>query len=145
MPTKKHTKRRHHFRIPIGDWSGDGHEKCEYFDASAAKPIGDVREAWFAAKEKLPELAPDTFCDEYEEGSLPEAVGANLRAAGCPLPESDGWGPDAMAAVVVWFLNQGDHDLDVRLEASPSVPSLAFYGCDEQGRESSFIGYGLFS
>jgi len=137
-------KTRHPFQIPIGDWSGDGHEKCERFDASAAKPIGDVRAAWFAAKEKLPGLAPDSFCDEYEEGSLPEAVEANLRAAGCPLPESDGWGPGAMAAVVAWFLNQGDRDLDVRLEARPSVPSLVFYGYDEQNRHINGFGYGLF-
>jgi hypothetical protein len=137
---------RYQFRIPIGDWSGDGHEKCEHFDASAAKPIGDVRAAWFAAKEKLPDIAPDTFCDEYEEGSLPEPVSTNLRAAGCPLPEDeDDWGPDAMADVVVWFLNQGDPDLDVRLEKRSSVPSLAFYGFDDQKRHIGFIGYGLFS
>ncbi len=51
------------FQIPIGDWSGDYHSICEWFDATAAKPVGAVREAWFAAKAKLPEAChPDKFC-----------------------------------------------------------------------------------
>ena len=137
---------RHRFTIPIGDWSGDGHEKCENFNASATKPIGDVRAAWFAAKEKMPDVAPDSFCHEYEEGSLPPVAAKRLRAAGCPLPKNKhGWGPDAMAAVVVWFLNQGDAELDARLEKQPEVPSLSFYGFDAQERHINFIGYGLFS
>jgi len=136
---------RHAFRIPVGDWSGDGHGKCDYIDATAAKPIGDVREAYFAAKAKVPALIhPESFCEAYEDSSVPDDVAAALRAAGAPLPEDleDGFGGDAMAAIVAWFINQGDPACDVRLDGNPP-PMLPFYGCDEQNRHIGFIGYGL--
>ena len=60
--------KRHLFTIPIGDWSGDGHGQDRSFYASASKPIEAVREAYFAAKEKLPpEACPENFCNEYDQ------------------------------------------------------------------------------
>lgn len=137
---------RFHFRIPIGDWSGDGHGKCENFPASAAKPIDSVREAYFAAKARHPKICPEEFCHEYEDSSVPEAVAKAVAEAGGPkvfAKEDEGPGADGMAEYVVWFLNQGDPDLDAKLEPN-DIPSLAFYGADPKGRHIRFIGYGLF-
>jgi hypothetical protein len=141
------TKGRHKrfpFHIPIGDWSGDGHSKCEFFHATAAKPIVDVREAYFKAKKKLPKLCPERFCSEYEDDTLPDGVAAALRDAGCPLPDDLGTFDLAdMAAVVVWFLNQGDPELDARPDNNPPE-MLSFVGKDEKRRHIGFIGYGLW-
>ena len=49
-----------------------------------------------------------------------------------------------MAEVVVWFLNQGDPDIDAKLEPPTAVPMLPFYGFDEKKRHVGFFGYGLF-
>lgn len=150
MPTKP---KRHAFRIPIGDWSGDGHSQVEWFEATASKPIDEIRDAYFAAKKKLPKLCPEAFCSNYEDSVVPDAVIKALQAAGCPLPEhitsdkegfSEGLGAEGMAAVVVWFLNQGDPDLDARLDLTEAAPMLQFYGYDQRKRHIGHIGYGLF-
>lgn len=40
------SNKRYEFRIPVGDWSDDGH----------------VREAWFKASAEHPDLSPTSFC-----------------------------------------------------------------------------------
>lgn len=133
---------RYTFRIPIGDWSGDGHGQVEWVHATAAKPIEAVREAYFSAKARLPAACcPESFCDEYQERQMSKETRAALKAAGARVPRQ--MGVDAMASLVAWFLNQGDPDLDVRLDVE-AQPMLPFYGEDAQRRHIGFIGYGLF-
>ena len=142
------------FRIPIGDWSGDGHGRCEDFYATAAKPGQAVHDAYFAAKARLPALCPESFCHKYEDGKVPQETIVALKAAGCPLPEmlepdedgaSEGLGPEGMVVIVAWFLNQGDPDLDVKLEpVVKKPPILPLCGKRGPGPHIGFIGYGLF-
>ena len=140
---------RYTFKIPIGDWSGDGHGKCDYVIATATKPIEAVREAYFAARKKLPKCCPEKFCDDYEDGSVPADTRAALRKAGAPLgsdddlDNGDGFGVEEMASIVAWFINQGDPSLGVEIAPVDAVPSLAFYGYDAEKRHIDFIGYGL--
>ena len=142
-------KTRHAFRIPIGDWSGDGHSKCDWFGASAAKPIDEVREAFFAAQKNFPKrLDVSQLCTDYGNSSIPDQVRDQLFKLGAPIEEAneDGdyySGSEEMAALVVWFLNQGDPELDCKLDEDAS-PMLPFYGADCKGRHISHIGYGLF-
>jgi hypothetical protein len=158
---KKSTKRpvktaRFHFRIPIGDWSGDGHGHCEWYDATSAKPVEELREAYFQARAQFPEVCPENFCNQYEDSTIPNEVMAELVRLGAPLPERDDDDEDVdddgeyiidgdvMAALVVWFLNLGDSTADVKLDPKASTPMLPFYGFDEQRRHIGFFGYGLF-
>lgn len=63
------------FRVPIGDWSGDGHGKCEYVDMIAkCENIQQIREAYFAAKAKYPDLCPEGWACEYEDGTIPDDI-----------------------------------------------------------------------
>ena len=135
--------KRYAFRIPIGDWSDDGHGKCDWVDATAAKPVEGVREAYFAAKKNLPEeCCPENFCNEYECPKMSPESRKALKAAGCKVPkEIDS---DAMAAIVAWFINQGDPKVDVKLNGKPPE-MLPFYGSDNKKRHIGFMGYGLFS
>jgi hypothetical protein len=136
------------FRIDIGDWSGDGHGKCDHFMVSSNKPTKDVREAYFAAKEKLPDtLCPESFVSDYEDYTVPDEVVEAGERAGCELlaalknQEYQDFHTSDMADYVLWFLKQGDPELQLkRIEDSDS---LAFYGEDEKGRHIGFIGYGL--
>jgi hypothetical protein len=139
---------RHTFKIPIGDWSNDGHGKCDWFIATAAKPVEEVRIAYFAAKKMktLKGLDPESFCHGYGEGSIPDEKRAKLHELGAPIDpvNAEGdyeFGPDEMAAIVVWFLNQGDPELKVKLSADV-IPMLPFYGY-ENGKHIGHIGYGL--
>lgn len=138
---------RHQFRIQIGDWSNDGHGKCEEYYASARKPIKEIREAYFKAKAQLPsELCPENFCCRHGDYQLPKAVSVAAKAAGYKFPEDpEGFLESAtMADYVVWFLNQGDQELGAKLERKSTPPTLAFYGNDKKRRHIGFIGYGLF-
>lgn len=143
---------RHTFTIPIGDWSDDGHGKCEHYAATAAKPIEDVREAYFAAKKLLPAICPESFCEAYEDSTVPAEVIAALRDAGAPpkvVAEFESETPDdrmrAFAEFVAWFVNQGDSTADVRLDPAAKTPMLPFYGNDKKRRHIRFFGYGLFT
>ena len=134
--------RRFRFRIPIGDALGVGHDRCHHFDASADKPIRDVREAYFRAKRKLPDLCPEGLCTDDDDRTLSAEAADALRAAGCPLPGGRlGFGSFDLATLVVWFLNQGDPTLNATLDPSPET--LHFDGKDEQRRHIGAIGYDL--
>lgn len=130
------------FRIPIGDWSNDGHGKCDYFEATAdCDDIEAVREAYFAAKEKFPDLCPEGYCKQYGDRVLPAHVAEAATADGWKQ-DSDWFGTFEFVELVVWFINKGNPALNVKL--SPPIPDLSFYGSDSKGRHISFMGYGLF-
>ena len=141
---------RYAFKIPIGDWSDDGHGKCDWFAATAAKPIEAVREAWFKAKELYPTVSPDSWCDAYEDNEIPDDVRLILEQMKAPIELSTLDGDDnyidvdLMAILVVWFLNLGDPKLDAKLDPESATPMLPFYGCDSKKRHIGYIGYGLF-
>lgn len=40
---------KYKFKIPIGDWSGDGHSKHEDYLIESNKPVEQVRELYFQA------------------------------------------------------------------------------------------------
>jgi hypothetical protein len=134
---------RYTFRIPIGDWSGDGHEKCDWFTVTAAKPVEEVREAFFVAKELLPHLNPEKFCCDYEDSLVPDSIAAELATKGV-LIDVDDFNPEDMARIVVWFLNQGDPELGAELTPEATVPMLPFCGFDKKKRHIGGMGYGLF-
>lgn len=143
MATKKHT-----FTIPIGDWSNDGHGKCEYYEATAAKPFKDVCKAFAKARKlwKLPSgsyFTPEDVCAEYEEAEVEEEVVEFLKGKGFKI-QRDFWCRD-MAELVVWFLNQGDPDLKAKLTPAekerPTLRSWDFRKHVEQDLGS--FGYGL--
>ncbi len=141
----------HTIAIAIGDWSDDGHGKCEYIHFKSNKPIDDVREAYFKAGENHEDLLPENFCSEYEEGTIsPEYMAPILEA----FPgiaehlEQPGEGEDYYANVefmtelVRRFIQLGDPE--IQLEKMAEAPTLHFYGYDEKKRHIGYIGYGLF-
>lgn len=116
---------RYHFDIPIGDWSNDGHGKCDYYQASAAKPFEDVCKAFVAARKlwKLEDgsyFTIESICSEYGDSSINDEDVKFLKSKGFKIKSSDFWIED-MAALVVWFLNQGDPSLDAKLQPKDEV------------------------
>jgi hypothetical protein len=147
---------RYHFDIPIGDWSDDGHGKCEYYQASAAKSFVDVCKAFAAARLlwKLEDGRPFTVedvCSEYEEREVEDDVVKFLKSKGFKINKDDFYTRE-MAELVVWFLNQGDETLDAKLqpeaEQRPMLRNWDF--CDAMGVGTASgkglegFGYGLF-
>lgn len=110
---------RHVFKIPIGDWSGDGHNACDYFFVSAAKDAADIIDAFQHARNDMPDYDPKEVCnspDEYEPAAHIQAI---MIQQGIMLGSTDDgydFGTQELAAYVCWFANQGDPELDLRLE-----------------------------
>jgi hypothetical protein len=132
------------FRIPIGDWSGDGHGHFEYYVATAALPIEKVREAYFTAKKRLDtKICPENFCNNYTESAIEEDVRKLLQRAEAPIKDFDAFDCGEMAEYVVWFINQGNPLVDAKLDPMREIDMLPFYGNDAKKRHISCIGYGL--
>ena len=52
------------FKLPIGDWSSDGHCVCEYYLVSSNRPVEEVREAHYKINEKTG-IDIESECSEY--------------------------------------------------------------------------------
>lgn len=134
------------FRLPIGDWSGDGHGKCEWFDIKSNKPLKDIREAYFKAKELYPNLCPESFCDNWQDPFIPQEVVngySEINFTSEDFNDGELYGsPQIMAEIVVAFLKRGDPELQLSIRENPKM--LPTWGVDEQGRHIGHIGYGLF-
>ena len=133
---------RIYFRIAVGDWSNDGHGKCDYFTASSTLSLKDVRKAYFKAVKNLPEIiCPENFLSDYDESKISEEIAEAIKKEGFPLKE-EGFHTKEMAEYVVWFINKGNPVCDVKLELDID-DTLHFYGEDENGQHIGFFGYGL--
>lgn len=137
------------FRIPIGDWSGDGHGQCEWVDIKCSHPLLDVREAYFKAKKITQEVWPEYLCSEYEDNCVSQNDIKRLAEDGFVVEldciEEDGtWCPwiQDFTDLVLWFIKKGNPDIECKIMCNP--PTLTFFGYDDYHRRIGFFGYGLF-
>lgn len=128
------------FTIPIGDWSGDGHNDCRYYQFTSNKPLKDVREAYFKAQSLGVAPNPEGFCSEYEDREVPEDVVEEAAAQGYKINPDD-FNAEDMADYVAWYITLGDADLVLKRE--PELQMLPFYGYDGDKRHIGGFGYGL--
>lgn len=146
-------KQKHPFIIPIGDWSDDGHGKCEYFHATAEKPFKDVCLAFKAARElfKTDGFTPEKVCDEYQDSQISDEHVEFLAKRGYEV-DPENFYTEEMAELVVWFLNQGDPELNAELAQNKEKPPTLnnWQYCDAVGVETASneglggFGYGFF-
>lgn len=142
------------FKMPIGDWSGDGHGKCNYYRILSNKPVEQVREAHYKSKEATG-IDINEICSEYHEDIMSKETADKLVALGFSPKEHD-WmetcaqedgiwvGPSGMAAIWCFLLMRTDPTLELEMRSEDSVPMLAFYGRDAKKRHIDFVGYGCF-
>lgn len=147
----------------IGDWSGDGHGRCDDYQVTSNKPVKEVREAYFKALKKFPKcMSPENFMEEYEDYSLPKETYKAALEHGYDLlegfKENDDFkerfdsgelleypdvGTQELLQYTLWFVMQGDPELQLKFDPERAPDTFAFYGSDEKGRHIGFIGYGL--
>jgi hypothetical protein len=77
------------FQIPIGDWSDDGHGKCDYFLVRSNLPLEEVERIAQKAKDVLG-FALKEICEDYEVSSLSQHIVEKLEAAGFELDKERG-------------------------------------------------------
>ncbi|MBI5065800.1 hypothetical protein HZA97_06185 [Candidatus Woesearchaeota archaeon] len=132
--------------FPVGDWSDDGHGKCNYFLVSSKKPTKEVRAAHFEAPKVLGFEIGD-ICHEYEDRYLEENIVTKLKELNYDMDKLDqdddriSLSPEDMADIWLYLLNHINPELNLKL--FPSVPMINFYGF-EDGKHLRTPGYGLF-
>jgi len=131
--------------FPVGDWSADGHGRCDRYTVISQKPVQDIREAHFKASAILGFEIGD-ICREYEDNGLDDEVVAKLDELGY-APKNTTFDPeflmsDDVVDVWVFLLNAVDSTLELE-RVKPS--KVSFYGYDDQGRHLQVPGYGTFS
>lgn len=130
---------KHNIIIEIGDWSGDGHGQKEIYTFESNFEIKDVREAYFAARDKYPDLSPEGFCCEYEDSEVPKEIIKKASKLGFKINKD--FHIKEMANYTAWFCQLGNPSLKLKMQEEN--PTLSFYGVDEKNRHIDFIGYGL--
>lgn len=150
------------FRLPIGDWSRDGHNECIDYYVSSNKQIDEVREAHFKIQEitgieieevvgtydeswiepedvrKLIDLGFYDYMSKFEDYSYIKEHAESLN------DDEKDYEVDSEIMVNLWIflLCKVDPELELKLEEPTEM--LPFYGRDEKGRHIGQVGYGLF-
>jgi hypothetical protein len=135
------------FRMPIGDWSDDGHGKCDYWYFKSNKTIEEVREAHFKIKEVIG-IDIHSFGNEYQDFTFPPELRRELIQLGFDDPylvmDPDGTELDSEMMASIWEFLLLKADPDLKLERQLIPPMIPFYGFDAEKRHIGFVGYGLF-
>jgi hypothetical protein len=129
-------------KFPIGDWSGDGHGRCEYFLATTPEKIKDVREAHFAAPRIIGFEIGD-ICKDYGDSEIDEDIQEKLGEIFPAWSDENIENPESLFILWISLLNH----IDPRLMLTPVVDDaeeINFYGRDDKGRHLDTPGYGLF-
>ena len=138
------------FKIAVGDWSDDGHGKCEYFMVETdAIDIGQIRDAYFQIKDMY-NLDIGSIAKEYEESTIQTKVLELIKELGynniyeyIDEYENEITDPEFIADLVVFMINKVNPTLNCSL-VTDDIPMLQFYGFDEKKRHLTVGGYGLF-
>jgi hypothetical protein len=141
-------------KFPIGDWSDDGHGKCDWFIIETNKTVEEVREIHFSCKEKLGFDIGD-LCRDYEEHSINEEITAKLISLGiveennpCIIEDERFWPGEAEGSKTLcelWLdvLKYLD-DTFIWTIVSEDIPCINHYAFDQKKRHLQTPGYGLF-
>jgi len=134
---------KHRFKLPVGDWSDDGHGKCDWHMIESNKPVEIWREAYFAAREKWPALAPDS--DDLSRTKPDEWPKEEIKVKiGFPADDLDAYDSEGVALYTLAFCQRGDPSLKFKRIVDDEVAMLPFYGVDKQGRHIGHIGYDIW-
>ena len=138
----------HIIRFPIGDWSDDGHGKCEYFEVRSNYSVQDVREVHFKALDMGINIG--SICRDYEESELTDEMVNKLKSIDLNPndysdEEGDGGYIDPEGLILLWLdiLRYVDSELELEIIKS-EAKDINFYGHDEKNRHLETPGYGVF-
>lgn len=139
-------------KFPIGDWSDDGHGKCETFIVESNRDVSEVREAHFACKERLGFEIGD-ICHKYGDSDIKSDLSQKLNKLGIldgivfdmeqDFEKGIYLSPDEMVQIWLAILMHISPSMKLRI-VDDDIPYINFYGVDGAKRHLSTPGYGLF-
>lgn len=132
----------HQFKLPIGDWSDDGHGKCDYYLIRSNKSVEEVREIHFSIPDNLG-VNIEKICRGYEESKMSSDIAEELVELGWECSK-DYMDSESMCRLWVFLLMKTDPTLELEVQEE-NIEMLPFYGFDEKKRHIGFVGYGVFN
>jgi hypothetical protein len=149
---------KHIFKLPIGDWSNDGHGHCDYFIIESNTPVENLREIYFDTKEKTNSSLDGSdwdnkrvstpcseYCDDKMSAEQIEALGLNpddysiYQRGDFFFLDSEGF-----AEMFIDFIMTHNPDVKLEIKSMRELSMFPFYGYDGKNRHIGFMGYGLF-
>jgi len=142
------------FQIPVGDWSNDGHGRCDYYWIKSNRPVQYVRELYFELCKKynasFDGYKYDAPCQNYDDRKIPkswiEKIELTKEIESLQIQEEEDFywmvTPDDFINLLLLWLQKNDSSLKLEII---QIPCFTFYGVDDKSRHISHIGYGLFS
>jgi hypothetical protein len=141
------------WQIPIGDWSDDGHGKCDWFNIKSNFTVEEAREAYFKSVEESGVDVCKEVAHDYEDNSVSEKFlnifpeflekGLIKHNPEFGIYDSEYYIDDSSDLVEIVCLFIQKYTPEFRYEIV-NFPMLPFYGLDEKHRHIGHIGYGLF-
>lgn len=155
-------------KVPIGDWSGDGHSQCQEYMIISSHPASELRKAYYESELKTgltfrhkyndnpAHIKP--ICTDYEENFIDEEQIEGLLEAGfnfnlidlyedeCPvlgenLPYDFIYLDESnIFKMLMWFIGLGLDGFEYEI-ANDEFESLSEYGA---GNFCHQFGYGVF-
>ncbi|WPS85274.1 hypothetical protein SMD22_01215 (plasmid) [Brevibacillus halotolerans] len=141
------------FRMPIGDWSQDGHSQCDYYLIQSNKSVEEVREIHFSVPDKTG-VNIEEICSDYEESSVDSETMEkiielgfyrNLKQDSYEEGKETNFSSEDMCKLWIFLLMKADPTLQLEISKDYKMEMLPFFGFDEKGRHIGFVGYGTFS
>ncbi len=137
------------WNIPIGDWSDDGHGKCDWFTIESNFTVEQAREAYFNSVEKSGVNICKEVAYEYDDNSVsekflnafPEFLEKGLIKHDPEYNEDYIEDSSDLVEIVCLFIQKYNQEFKYKIL---DIPMLPFYGFDEKGRHIRCFGYGLF-
>ena len=130
------------YSFPVGDWSDDGHGKCEYYTVEGNKPMSEVAIAHRSCKEKHGFEIGD-ICHEYEDQTIDEEIVNTIRDMGIEIEklvnDYDWVGSDELIEIWIAILNVIDPDLQLK-KVNDGIAEFNNWSC----KPLETPGYGCF-
>ena len=133
-------------RFPIGDWSKDGHNQCEWYFATTELTVQEVREAHFMCSEIYGFDIGD-ICTEHEEDQINEDIVDVLKRYNLIDEhfENEDIDSEQIFLILLGILNS----IYPALKLAPftnkkDYEDINFYGRDVKNRHINTPGYGIF-
>lgn len=136
------------WNIPIGDWSNDGHGKCNWFIIESNFTVEQARE-YFNSVEKSGIDICKEIAYEYDDNSVsekflkvfPEFLEEGLIKHDPEYNEDYIEYSFDLVEIVCLFIQKYNPEFKFKIL---DIPMLPFYGFDEKKRHIGYFGYGLF-
>jgi len=140
------------FKLPIGDWSNDGHEKCDYYIIQSNISAKELVPIYIAMDEKY-QISKE--CSEYEDNKLSEDFIKLIYHLDLDVKKyitSEKWGiinSEELAQLILDLLMKFEPNLTLSIVPEDTLPEFNnWLGQKFKGISSGSVidlpGYGLF-